>query len=73
MFYMHRNGLTHLPILYSFNNLLNTRSRAEFSCMLEISFFSVKTIKVTIHSPVLNKLLLQQLLMEKMMEKGYDF
>jgi len=38
--------------------------------MLEVSFFPVRTIKVAIHSSASNK---QQLLMEKMMEKGYDF
>lgn len=73
MFYMHWNGLPHLFILCSFNNLLNTYRPAELSCMLEILLFSVKTIKVAFHSSVSNKLLLQQLLMEKMMEKCYDF
>lgn len=73
MFYMCWNGLAHLPILYSFNNLLNTYRPAEFSCMLEVLFFSVKIIKVAIHSSVSNNLLLQQLPMEKMMEKSYNF
>lgn len=41
--------------------------------MLEILFFLVKTIKVAFHSSVSNKMLFQQLLMEKIMDKYYDF
>lgn len=65
MFYVHWDGLSPLSILYSFNNLLNTYRPAELSFMLDILFFLVKIIKVKFHSPVSNKLLLQQLLMEK--------